>query len=101
MQSLRYKFKTMKKASEARVDQISASNSNQKPGTSKQSDDLPANPNPNPSTEQPNTQVSEHTDEPMEMDFCGPSLPPQFGQSAQSEHRSDPSRSDHSSEHSE
>ena len=61
---------------------------------------LLANPNPNPSTQQPNTQVSEHTDEPMEMEFCGP-LPPQFGQSVQFEYGSDLSRSDHSSEHSE
>ena len=36
----------------------------------------------------------------MEMDFCGPA-PPQFGQSVQSEHSSDPSRSDHTSKHSE
>ena len=33
----------------------------------------------------------------MEMDFCGPSLPPQFGQSAQSEHGSYPDGSDHTS----
>ena len=54
----------MKKASEVGVDQISASNSNHKPGTRKQSDELPANPNPTPSTQQPNTKAYEHTDEP-------------------------------------
>ena len=44
---------------------------------------------------QPNPHGSEHSDdhEPMEMDFCGPSLPPGFGQSAQSEHGSHPNRS--------
>ena len=37
----------------------------------------------------------------MEMDFCGPSLPPRFGQSAQFEHSSDQMQSDHHSEQSE
>ena len=35
----------------------------------------------------------------METDFCGPFLPPRFGQTAQSEHNSE--LSDHHSEHSE
>ena len=38
--------------------------------------------------------------EAMEMYFCGPSLPPRFGQGAQSEHGSDPNGSDHTSKHS-
>ena len=96
MQSLRDEFQTMKKASEAGVDQTFASAS--KPGTSKQTDDL-SPPNQNPNTQQTNTQASEHADEPMEMDFSGPSLPP-FGQSAQSKHGSDPNRSDHHSKQS-
>ena len=37
----------------------------------------------------------------MEMDFCGPSVPTQFGQSVLSEHSSDLNRSDHDSEQSE
>ena len=82
----------MKKASHAEVDQTSTSTS--RAGPSKQSVEL-SNPN-----NQPNPQTSDHSDgqQPMEMDFCGPSLPPRFGQSAQSEHGSDPS--DHHSKHS-
>ena len=49
MQSLRDEFKTIKKALEAGVDQISASNS--KPGTSKQTDDLSSSLNQNPNTQ--------------------------------------------------
>ena len=64
MQSFRDDFKTLKKASEAGIDQISASNP--KPGTSKQNDDLSSNPNPNPNTQQLNIQASEHKDELME-----------------------------------
>ena len=73
MQSLREEFQTMKKASEVGVDQTSASAS--KPGTSKQTDELSSPLNQNLKTQQPNTQPSEHKNEPMEMDFCGPSLP--------------------------
>ena len=68
MQSLRDEFKTMKKSSEAGLDQISASDP--KPRTSKQNDDLPCHPN-----TQPNIQASEHTDEPMRQTSGGPALP--------------------------
>ena len=51
MQSLRDKIKSVKKTSEAGVDQISTSDP--KPGTSKQTDDLPPHPN-----IQPNTRMS-------------------------------------------
>ena len=37
----------------------------------------------------------------METKFCAPSLPPQLGQSVQSEHGSDPNSLDHNSEQSE
>ena len=68
MQSLRDEFQTMKKVSEVGVDQTSALAA--KPGTSKKTDNLP--PNQNPNTQQLNTQPSEHMDEPMEMDFLVP-----------------------------
>ena len=95
MKSLSKEFQTIKKASEAEVDQTSTSTS--KAGPSKQSVEL-SNLN-----NQPNSQTSDHLDgqQPMEMDFCGPSLPPRFGQSALSKHGSDPMPSDHHSEHSE
>ena len=73
------------------LDQSSTSAS--KPGPSKQSDNLPPN-------HPPNTQ-SERTNEAMELDIYGPSLPPQFGD-AQSEHGSNPNYgSDHHSDISE
>ena len=56
---------------------------------------------------QPNIRTSDHSHaQPMETDFCGPSLPPRFGQSVQSEHGSKHSdlhseQSDPHSEHSE
>ena len=37
----------------------------------------------------------------METDFCGPALPPQFGENVQSELGSDPNRSDQNTGHSE
>ena len=40
-------------------------------------------------------------DEPLETDFCGPVLPPQFSENVQSELGSDPNRSDQNSEQSE
>ena len=89
----------MKKASEAGLDQTSASTS--KTGTSNQTDELSSPLNQNPNTQQPNTQASEHMDEPMEMGFRGPSLPPRFRQSVHSKHGSDPNRLDHHSEQSE
>ena len=94
MKSLRKEMQSMKKASEAEVDQTSASTS--KAGSSKQFVEL-SNPN-----NQPNPRTSDHSDgqQPMEMDFCGPSLPPRFSQSAQSEHGSNPMASDHHCEHS-
>ena len=98
MQSLRVEFKTIKTSSEAGLDQISASDP--KPGTSKQNDDLPPHLKTQPDT-QLNIQAFKHMDEPMETDFCGPALHPQFRQSVQSELGSDPSRSDQNSEHSE
>ena len=78
MKSLRDNMQSIKKsAKEVELDQSSTSAS--KPGPSKQSDNLPLNPS-------PNTQ-SECTDEAMEVDVYGPSLPPRFGD-AQSEHGS-------------
>ena len=70
MKSLREEFQIITKASEAEVDQTSASTS--KAGPSKQSVEL-SNPN-----TQMNPQASERSDdkEPIEMDICGPSLPP-------------------------
>ena len=58
-------------------------------------------------TQTSNPQTYEHSDaQPMEMDFCDPSLQPRFGQSVQSEHGPKHSdlhskHSDHHSEHSE
>ena len=92
MKSLREEMQSMKKASEAEVDKTSASTS--KAGPSKQSVALSDLNN------QPNPQTFDHSDaQPMKMYFCGPSLPPRFGQIAQSEHDSE--LSDHHSEHSE
>ena len=84
--SLRDDFKTWM------VDQISASDP--KPGTTKQNDDLPSHPN-----TRLNIHASKHTDKPMETDFCWPALPPQFGQSVQSELGSDLNRLDQNSKH--
>ena len=79
MKSLRDKMQSMKKTvKEVEVDQTPTSAS--KPGTSKQTDTLP-----------PNTQPFKHTDEAMELDLYGPSLPPRFGD-AQSKHGSDPNQ---------
>ena len=68
---------------------VQISTSDPKPGTSKQNDDLPPHLNTQLNT-QPIIQASEHMDEAMETDFCGPALPPQFGQTVQSEPGSDP-----------
>ena len=66
MKSPRDKTQSIKKsAKEVELDQSSTSAS--KPGPSKESDNLP-----------PNT-TSERTDEAMELDMYGPSLPPRFG----------------------
>ena len=75
MKSLRDEMQSMKNsAQEVVVDQTSTSAS--KPDTSKQTDTL-----------SPNTQPSKHTDEAMELDVYGPSLPPRF-RDDQSEHGS-------------
>ena len=82
MKSLREKMQSMKKASEAEVVKTSASIS--KAGPNKQPD--------------PTTRASEHSDaQPIDTDFCGPSLPPRFTQSIQSDHGSKHSdlQSDH------
>ena len=85
MQSLRVEIKSVTKApSKAEVDQIFASDP--KPSPSKQPDDLPSYPN-----TQPNIQT---LDEPMETDFCGPALPPQFSENVQSKLGSYPNRSE-------
>ena len=77
MKSLREEMQSIKKASEAEVDKTS------KTGPSKQSVGL-YDPNIH-----PNPRTSDHLDgQPMETDFCGPSLPLRFGQSVQSEHGS-------------
>ena len=74
-------MQSMEKASEVEVDKTSASTS--KAGPRKQSVELP-----DPNTH-PNPRTSDHSDaQPMETDFCGPSLPPLFGQSVQSDHGS-------------
>ena len=76
MKSLRDEMQSIKKSvKEVELDQSSTSAS--KPGPSKETDELP-----------PNT-TSEPTDEAIELDVYGPSLPPWFGD-AQSEHGSDP-----------
>ena len=76
-------MQAMKKASEAEVDKTSASIS--KAGPSKRPDLT--------------TRLSKHSDaQPMDTDFCGPSLPPRFTQSVQSDHGS--KHSDLQSEHS-
>ena len=92
MKSLRDEMQSIKKsAKEVELDQSSTSAS--KPGPSKQSDKLHPNTAPN----LPNTQ-SECTDEAKELNLCGPSLPPQFGD-AQSKHGSDLNHcSDHHSD---
>ena len=67
----------MKKASEAEVVKTSASTS--KAGPSTQPDPII----------HPNPRTSDHSDaQPMEIDFCGPSLPPRFTQSVKSDHGS-------------
>ena len=73
MQSLTDEFKTIKKSSEAGMDQISALDP--KPGTSKQNDDLPPHRN-----IEPNTELNI---------LCGPALPPNFCGNVQSKLRSD------------
>ena len=91
MKSLREEMQSMKEASEAEIDKNSASTS--KAGPSKQSVEL-SDPNIH-----PNPRTSDHSDaQPMETDFCGPSFPPRFGQSVQSDHGS--KHSDLHSEHS-
>ena len=106
MKSLREEMQSMKKASKAEVDKTSPSTS--KAGPSKQSVEFS-----DPSIHR-NPRSSDHSDaQPMEMDFCGPSLPPRFTQSVWSNHgskhsdlhskHSDPQskHSDPQSEHSE
>ena len=84
MKSLRDEFQSFKKTSkELEVDQTSTSAS--KPGTSKQTENLDLTP-PRPP---PRTQPSSHTDEAMEVDLCGPPLPPRLGDD-HSMHDSDP-----------
>ena len=88
MKSLREEMQSMKKASEAEVVKTSASTS--KAGPSTQPDSIM----------HLNTWTSDHSDaQPMETDFCGPSLPLRFTQSVQSDHGS--KHSDPQSEHSE
>ena len=87
MKSLIEEMQSMKKASKVEVVKTSASAS--KAGPSAQPDPII----------DPNTQTSDHSDvQPMEMDFCGPSLPPRFTQSVQSDYGS--KHSDLQSKHS-
>ena len=88
-------LEAIKKVSKVEVDQTSTSTS--KAGPRKQAAEL-SNLN-----TQPNLYASDHSDdhEHIEMDFCGPSLPSRFGQSAQSDHGTDPNKLDHHSEQSE
>ena len=91
IKSLREEMQSMKKASKVEVDKTSASTS--KAGPSKQSVEL-SDPNIH-----LNPWTSDHSDaQPMETDFCGPSLPPRFTQSVQFDHGS--KHSDLQSEHS-
>ena len=97
MKSLTEEMQSVKKASEVEVDKTSTSIS--KAGPTKQSVELP-----DPNTH-PNLWMSDHSDV-QPMDSCGPSLPPRFGQSVQSDHGSKHSdlhfeHSDPQSEHSE
>ena len=88
MKSLREEMQSMKKVSEAEV--LSTSASTSKAGPSKQSDPII----------KPNPRTSDHSDaQPIETDCCGPSLPPRFTQSVQSDN--DSKHSDLQSEHSE
>ena len=81
MKSLREELQSMKKASEVEVDKTPASTSNA--GPSKQSVEL------SDLNIHPKTRTSNHSDAQLvEMDFCGPSVPPQFDQSVQSDHGS-------------
>ena len=97
MKSPREEMQCMKKASEAEVEKTSALTL--KGGLSKQSVEL-SYPN-----NQLNPRTSDHSDaQPMETDFWGPSLPPRFGQSVQSEQANmapNHHSLDHHSEHSE
>ena len=95
MKSLRDEMHSMKKASEEEVDKTSASLS--KAGPSKQ-------PDPTTGASDPTTQSSQHSDaQPMDTDLYGPSLPPKFNQSVQSDYGSKYSdlESDHLDPHSE
>ena len=75
MKSPGEEMQSMKKASEAEVDKTFASTSKTEP--SKQSVELP----------HVNTHLNPRmSDQPMETDFFGPSLPPRFCQSVQSDH---------------
>ena len=90
--SLRGEMHSMKKASKAEVDKISASLS--KAGPSKQPDLTPQG-------SDPTIRASDHSDAlPMDTDVYGPPLPPKFTQSAQSDHASKHSdlESDHHSD---
>ena len=79
--------KCNEKVSKVEVDKTSASAS--KAGPSKQSDPII----------HPNPRTFDHSDaQPMETDFCGPSLPPWFTQTVHSDHSS--KRSNLQSEHS-
>ena len=91
MKSPREEMQSMKKASQAEVEKTYSSTS--KAGPSKQSVEL-SDPN-----IYPNPHTSDHLDaQPMETDFCGPSLPSQFSQGVLSNHGS--KHSDLQSEHS-
>ena len=68
MKSLRDEFQSLKEKFKGEVNQTSSAS---KPGTSKQ----PENLNPTP----PRTQYSSRTDEAMDVDLYGPSLPPHLG----------------------
>ena len=71
-------MQSIKKASEVEVDKTSASIS--KAGPSKQ-------PDPTTRVSDPTTWASKHSDaQPMDTDLYGPSLPPRFTQSVQSDH---------------
>ena len=68
MKSLRGEFQSLNEMSKGEVDQTSSAS---KPGTSKQPENLDPTP--------PRTQSSSRADEAIDVDLCGPSLPPHLG----------------------
>ena len=96
MQSLRDEMKSMQKASESEI--VKTTVSIAKAGPSKQPDPATRTSDPTTWTSDPTTRASHSDAQPMDTDLYGPSLPPRFPQSVQSDHGSKHSdlQSDHS-----